>query len=203
MKIATFILPFFVTVFAPIGLIADKDADIRIEWRENYKLHWEDFQGVPREGNYSAMTCSDLDVKSYFKEGKMDFQVSSSFMKKNSWTKSKSEKLLAHEQIHFDITELHARMLRKTLEPYKGFKFEPGQFQEIIKPIFAEWSLMEKRYDKETRHGLNKEAQKEWEEMIAAKLKELDLYKKTFEPAVQGKTEASQSQCGTHSCSIH
>lgn len=195
------------TTFLFTSTDPDDESMIRIEWKEGYKLNWADFQGAPLEGkSYSAMTCSDLDVKSFKVDNQTQYKVTSSFMKKVSWTKSKSEKLLAHEQVHFDITELHARLLRKALSDVDR-KLSKQEFKSLVDPVFAQWAEMEKNYDRETRHGLNKDKQAEWEAMVDRRIKALDAYKAS--PAqvpaedAKVKTEEKKSTCTENSCSLH
>ncbi|MFN6946454.1 MAG: hypothetical protein ACK4ND_16015 [Cytophagaceae bacterium] len=206
MKILILSLTLFMNYILLSGFKGDpvKTDGTRIEWKENYKLRWEDFAGdCGGDGKHSAMTCSDINVKSYKKGDRIFYNVSSSFMKEVSWTKSKSEALLAHEQLHFDITELYGRKMRKALsEPQRNLTKQ--EFKAIIDPVFDEWGKMEKLYDKETRHGLNKVKQKEWEQMVERKLHELDAYKKSFHTPKTMSSEKNQSSCeASHKCELH
>ncbi len=65
-----------------------------------------------------------------------------------------SANLLAHEQLHFDITELFARKLRKAMVE---FDFENSRnlraaLQALYKKTEMERALMQKKFDVETKH---------------------------------------------------
>ncbi|WMJ73854.1 DUF922 domain-containing protein [Cytophagaceae bacterium ABcell3] len=207
MKLFLFFFLLFSNLFSlnkDKGIANDDNAEQMIEWSESYKLKWDDFQGDPAQNKFAAMTCSDISVKS-FKTGKdVTYTVKCSFKTNKSWTRSKSQRVLAHEQLHFDITELHGRILRKKFSDV-GVALSKEEFKTTVDKVFADWNKMEKLYDKECRHGLNKEKQKEWEEMVERKLNELEDYKSSA-VTVKGKEQqetASHSQCKSHICALH
>jgi predicted secreted Zn-dependent protease len=95
-----------------------------------------------------------------------------------SWTKSKdSDYLLAHEQLHFDITELFVRKLRKQLAEF-GNDCEglSKHIEDYYNRNYKEFVAYQDRYDRETKHSLNKEKQQFWEEKVSRELKELKSY---------------------------
>src|SRR5690606_34314099 len=93
-----------------------------------------------------------------------------------SWTKDRTNAdLLAHEQAHFDITELHARKLRLAFSLLPdGCVLNSEQISDLVNPIYAESDKMQTDYDKTTRHGLDKAAQEQWEILISESLKALE-----------------------------
>ena len=101
-------------------------------WREQ-PLQWEDFQDTPDAANpFHANTSSGLSyswsLKTSIKGSELNYQVESFFNPDLSWVKPGKESLhlLAHEQLHFDITELHARKLRAAMEA-----FEVGKAKDV------------------------------------------------------------------------
>ena len=89
---------------------------------------------------------------------------------------AKSEKLLAHEQLHFDVTEAFARRLTVKLQPLTGTggdaKSAVSDLQEKLQRTYdqsvRELLAYQDRYDAETRHGTRRKAQEKWNETIAA-----------------------------------
>ena len=84
-----------------------------------------------------------------------------------------SEALLRHEQLHFDITEAYARVMRQKLQLFAARanceKLQPA-FNNTTKLVYADWDREQNRYDQETNHGLNAVRQAAWEKQTAAKL---------------------------------
>jgi predicted secreted Zn-dependent protease len=85
--------------------------------------------------------------------------------------------ILSHEQGHFDIAEIHARILQKRMSEYV---FNTRTAQKDLKQIYKEVTeakeKMQNDYDRETRHSINKARQAEWLEVIAALLEEYAAY---------------------------
>jgi predicted secreted Zn-dependent protease len=100
------------------------------------------------------------------------------FKTKDSWSKNKqSESLLAHEQMHFDLTEVHARLLRQKLARTPGLcGSDKARFGKIVDGYFAGWKTEQDQYDQESNHGLNQQQQRKWEEKIARRLQDLSLF---------------------------
>ncbi|HSP39953.1 MAG TPA: hypothetical protein VLN46_00870, partial [Gillisia sp.] len=93
----------------------------KIFWEQD-GLTWEDFKALPNEeSKFDANTNAGLSfswgVKNTNGDIELTYEVTSYFNPKLSWVKidSDNDYLLKHEQLHFDITELHARKLRKKL----------------------------------------------------------------------------------------
>ena len=75
----------------------------------------------------------------------------------------RTEYILSHEQGHFDIAEIFARKLHKSLSEYN---FNKKTFQQDLKAIYEnlmqEKEAMQEQYDRETNHSINKSAQAAW-----------------------------------------
>lgn len=158
--------------------VAEVSSD-RIAWSASRRLNWEDFRAKPEDGNpHHAMTAANLAVDAGCKNNKFFYEVKCVFLPGESWSKNKqSEKLLAHEQLHFDLTEVHARMLRKQLQ---GIGNSCGnlksQLNTTVGAAFKAWKTEQERFDKLSRHGLDKEVQLEWAASIADRLQELEAW---------------------------
>ena len=158
----------------------------RIHWDNSRKLSWQDFKGSPRESSkfsaesslqisYGLKISQEAGVTNY------SFTVDCYFDKKGSWVKpdKKTDNLLMHEQLHFDIAEYFARKLRKE---FKQNSFTTENYQTksaaIFNKNFEEYQNYQTAYDEETRHGIIPEEQAKWEEKVRSLLAKSKNYKK-------------------------
>lgn len=145
----------------------------RIAWGSDVQLSWSDFKGNSQsKGRYVASTSSGMS-QSYVIDGKgmldkSETFVTAHFYPEYSWYKSKdtTAALLKHEQTHFDITEAHARMLNARIRSYKFTSNSKAEVKALYERIENERREMQRRFDEETNHSINREAEKEWEEKI-------------------------------------
>lgn len=149
----------------------------RIFWNEDRKLRWEDFQSTPPKGlPFAAITNTGISFSYSFtnENGKIntEYQVQSFFEPSGSWyiPEKVSSYILRHEQAHFDITELHARMLRKQLERKKFSKNVKSEMEAIYREVEQQKTVMQKKFDKETDHSRNEKNEIRWQEFIAKEL---------------------------------
>lgn len=91
---------------------------------------------------------------------------------------SASPNLLAHEQLHFDITELFARKLRKALTEFDfdNARNLKADLQALYRNAEQERALMQQQFDVETRHSMNEAAQLEWQKYIKEELSKLKKF---------------------------
>ena len=101
------------------------------------------------------------------------------FEKKESWYKqdAHTDYHLAHEQLHFDVTELYARKLRKALSEQNFRCGEEDEFENYIEQYLKNWETAQQSYDFATHHSVDKESQKDWHYKIAFELSLLDEFK--------------------------
>jgi len=149
-------------------------------WNRNYKLKWSDFQGKKPATNlawHTAGCAASISAEGYIDKGIPNYVITNYFIKKSSWvTDSLSKGGLEHEQLHFDISELHARKIRKGIEDLRKKKLKKFiSYETVIIRLLEERTAMNAKYDKESFHSMNLEKQKEWRKMIA---KQLDALKK-------------------------
>ena len=184
MSIRKSIFSGLICLMIALGSRAQQMPENKHLWREQ-PLQWEDFQGTPEAGNpFHANTSSGLSygwsLKTSIAGSELDYKVESFFNPDLSWVKPGSESLhlLAHEQLHFDITELHARKLRAAME-----KFDVGKVKDVkqtLKSLYqkieAERREMQERFDAETKHSQEEEMQMEWQEFIEAELAKLSEF---------------------------
>ena len=80
---------------------------------------------------------------------------------------------LVHEQLHFDISELFARKMRKQLSKKHFTKRVKSEINAIYESILKELSDFQNLYDAETNFSRNKEQQLFWNRKIQEALKEI------------------------------
>jgi hypothetical protein len=157
-----------------------------LQWEQHPALSWNDFKGHARRttGEPSAVTDTGFRVQLECRAGALDIRVSAEFYPGSSWVKAarKSVELLRHEQGHFDITELYARKMRRAVRDAKIGCEDDRTAEAAGKKIFEgldwEWEKAEKRYDEETRDGVDLVRQREAAERITRELAELSGYQR-------------------------
>jgi len=152
-----------------------------IYWSEDYKLTWNDFKGQPDYNiqSISALSSSGLMHSKGCKNGKIIYEVLSYFEKRESWVKAEAytDHHLKHEQIHFDITELFARKLRRALSEQEFICGQEVAFENYVSKFIKDWHQVQHNYDSTSRHSINREVQAEWSQRIEIELLLLDEYR--------------------------
>lgn len=159
------------------------DYDGMIFWQEGRSINWEDFKAAPNPSSpFDAEANSGVRYTySYTTKGntaQVNFEVHSFFNAHQSWIKTQKQTdfLLAHEQLHFDISELHARKLKKAFSEYKFSKTPKKEIEKIFNKINKERALMQVKYDEESDHSKNKLEQAKWKAFVKAELSTLSRY---------------------------
>jgi predicted secreted Zn-dependent protease len=80
--------------------------------------------------------------------------------------------ILSHEQLHFDISELFARKMKRSIDRHHFSSEVKSEIREIYLEIIEEMRAFQNRYDQETNYSRSVEKQEEWNRMIAAALRE-------------------------------
>lgn len=156
----------------------------KIQWKENQKLTWEDFRGKAiRSASFVASTNTGISFQySYsIKNGdiNVEYSVESFFQPEGSWyiPEKVSPYILRHEQAHFDISELHARMLRKNLEGRKFSKKVKSEIEGIYQQVEQKRRAMQTKFDAETDHSRDEAKENFWQKYIANQLAEYNAWK--------------------------
>lgn len=160
-------------------LIPQSDSE-KILWKENKTLTWEDFRGKPiPSASFVASTNTGINFQYSYSlknnEVEVKYSVESFFYPDKSWFQpgKVNQHILNHEQAHFDISELHARMLRKNLSGKKFSKKVKSEIEGIYRQIEQKRRAMQVKFDAETDHSRNVEKEIIWEKQIE---KQLDSY---------------------------
>ncbi len=173
-------------------LFINKDSYEKFSYSEKSKLEWSDFRGQPEENSSLAFAAASVNTGftyqwSYNKESEVpyfEYEVDSFCYPLLSWVREgqKTDYLLAHEQLHFDISELHARIMRMRLKEYKIKNDkdigEVGEdLKRMNKVVERLRASMQEQYDAETDHSKNEVQQEKWNK----KVKHLLIYYKAYE----------------------
>lgn len=158
--------------------------DVSITWKASKPLTWADFKGKPKPNSSAvAQTVSGITFGYSIKtmDGRIvDYTatIEAHFYPHKSWyLKDKADAyILKHEQLHFDITELYARLFRKNIKSLRVNQNLKRQLDDLQKSINEAVNETQKRYDSETNHSINKEAQLAWEVRIAKELELLNTF---------------------------
>ncbi|GAA4269752.1 DUF922 domain-containing protein [Hyunsoonleella aestuarii] len=157
-----------------------------ITWSKDTKLAWEDFKAKPKtDSSAVAITASGItfgfSIKSTDKNEVLSFNtdVNAYFYPEQSWYKPEraTKDVLGHEQLHFSITELHARKFRARIEQLKVSNRIRVELKKLQSTINRELAEMQNRYDFETDFSRNKENQEKWHRFVNAELNKYDNYK--------------------------
>ena len=154
-----------------------------IVWSAARPLAVADFQSRPNPSErLAALTSTNIKAGAACRDFVFSGTVEATFEPSASWVRSPATMpaaLLRHEQMHFDLTEVHARRLRQKLVAFQARanceKLQPA-FDNVTKPLYVEWDRDQNRYDQETNHGLNVVRQVEWEKQTQIRLEQLKAF---------------------------
>ena len=154
-----------------------------IVWSAARPLTVADFHSRPNPSErLAALTSTNIKAGAACRDFVFSGTVEATFEPSASWVRSPATMpaaLLRHEQMHFDLTEVHARRLRQKLVAFQARanceKLQPA-FDNLTKPLYTEWDRDQNRYDQETNHGLNVVRQAEWEKQTQIRLEQLKAF---------------------------
>ncbi len=158
----------------------------KIHWNENQKLVWDNFKStVNRRGGADVVAYTNCGiqyevVKSSDPKVPVKLTIQAVFNEEKSWkdTKRITDYILVHEQKHFDIAEVFARKLRKQVSERVRTSGEFNKyFQAIYLKTLKDYQNFQINYDKETQHGVNKEKQAQYNQIISHELENLNSFK--------------------------
>lgn len=162
--------------------------DEAISWAARRPLTWTDFKGrAPTAASQVvAETAYTLIQGAVCTGSKFDFRVVAAFRPKDSWvrpamlrTAADSAHALKHEQTHFDITEIHARRLRRYFsELMAPCRMSTSDLEASAARIGRDEKAAQAQYDAETDHGRATTQQTRWEKDVAGQLVALARFAK-------------------------
>lgn len=156
-------------------------------WTEETKLKWSDFRYLndSQTGTTKVKAVCASKIGDFFRlgnDGLPSFRISNFFERNLSWTIDTTKMLLlSHEQLHFDVSELFARKIRKGIEELRLKKItERNKYEALISSTLQELDRFQDEYDKKTFHGAIDVIQHEWEVKIKKELDQLKEYASTL-----------------------
>ena len=149
------------------------------------KLNWSNFKAsVPTpnaSGNVANSSVGFLFRASMVGNSKgttVNITIKSYFIPSSSWgvAKNKTEYILAHEQLHFDIARLGAAMLTANLRnaTYTTSNLSQ-QLTSMYQKSWDSYLALQAKYDKETNHSIIKTEQEKWNLKVQNELKNVAL----------------------------
>lgn len=174
---------FKILLLSVLSVLCVQD-DPTIAWNKNKKLIWSDFKASPQEHKeVIAVTASGLTFHystTRYSTGRIDydFDVIAHFYPNKSWYAKEdvTNITLAHERLHFDITELHARKFRQRVENTQFSKNIDSEMEAINVGMNESLKIMQQAYDTETQHSREVNKQLEWQTYITNELDKLKSY---------------------------
>jgi len=151
-----------------------------IIWHEDRKLTKKDYKGSIENRPFDATTFSGIRYKTigHINPDTLILLVETYFDCEKSYFKDSTDTVftIEHEQCHFDISELYARIFIKRLEESKFTAQEMNQqIKDIYNQLKKELLITQDKYDYEVYP--NRAKQKEWLLKIHHDLDSLNDYK--------------------------
>ncbi len=164
---------------------AANNSDI-LYWSQNHPLAFENFKGKPTQSDTTLREASpkmlthklgaiikSIDVHLLTEHNKTTFTIQAGMEQSLSWIKDDGDTAeLKHEQGHFDICEIYARILRRDIKNAKTL----SEAKEIYEKTTADEEAEQDNYDKENTYQAGGIIDV-WKEKISNRLKELEAYK--------------------------
>lgn len=149
-----------------------------MDWSPDRKLVWADFRASPDPASpNAALTSTSIQADFGFSNKSLTFHIRCQFDKNKSWVRVRNDYILSHEQGHFDIAEIYARLLDKTLKEYKPDQGNIGkEVNQIYEDVMHRYRERQAQYDTETQFSENAPKQREWLKKIVGELEDLGPY---------------------------
>jgi len=170
-----------------ISLLSQKiqQTDTIVYWTKNQRLSFDDFKGKPKKEDTSLRFISEktlthklgaiiksIEVKLMTEGEKVTFTIRAAMLKNSSWISKYGDSIsLKHEQGHFDICEIYARVLRRDIKQAQSL----NEAKEIFEETTSKEELEQDDYDRKNTFpagGITHE----WSEKIKGQLKDLENY---------------------------
>ena len=142
------------------------------------ELSWSDFKGRPNPRGLpiGAETMSVIHIEiSEVQPHHPQAIVEALFDPQKSWVSNRHPLLLEHERVHFAISELYARKLRKQLG---NMTLDEATYEDQAIHLFHQMNRQmdqyQTQYDRETDFSRNVAMQAKWNEDIKAQLQKLE-----------------------------
>lgn len=154
--------------------------DDAIVWTARRPLTWADFKGEPPDdaGVVAARTNYTIIDGVQCAGRKFEYRVVAAFRTRDSWvrhailrTPADSARALRHEQTHFDLSEVHARRLRRYFaELMAPCDISSSDLSAAANRMERDEKAAQARYDEETDNGRNAAQQARWDKEVDSQL---------------------------------
>ncbi len=153
-----------------------------LPWSATRRLSWTDFQGIaPTRGDTSALTAYSIFHGAACSGKAFEFSAIAAFLPRQSWVKpavlanpTESSRTLRHEQTHFDLSEVHARRMRRYFsELYDPCVKTTEELGALAERFVKEEAAAQRKYDEETSHGRVTRKQADWDAEVGRLLASL------------------------------
>ncbi|HEY3252186.1 MAG TPA: hypothetical protein VGK25_13840 [Ignavibacteria bacterium] len=160
-----------------------KDKIDRVLWTNHKTLTFEDFKGnAAKDEKYNNLPDMDvlakitktILVQQKVRNSLAKFRVYATMYPENSWIRAEGDTAsLKHEQGHYDICEIYARLLRKEM-------VNVGSMDEAKKMFYriTYQEQLEQNWFDADNSGTDEGISEFWAERIKTRLRELEAYKK-------------------------
>ena len=156
-----------------------RKADSLIRWTTTVSFTWDDFWGKPdAKSAYSAMCFSGV----HYTEqpdiyNGLPITIICEFNKYKSWKNPKKKLdvyLLIHEKVHFNISELYARMIRSECSKIDRSKPDAkATMIAVFNRLSDELKKFQDEYDTATDHSKKEDRQAEWNMKVSSMMRDL------------------------------
>ena len=183
---------YFLIIIFPLAFIQSlfcQKFNDEIEWNEERKLNWSDFNvdtlnRVKVNGaNFEAeaISCVRLVFEYYYIGDSLNLFVRNLFIPHESYvyTEKPSNQLLSHEQGHFNLSELYARKIREKIRDFQVCgELDLEKCVAVYRCLKKELDVADKRYDEDTLYGTLKSEQERWNSKIKKELSDFVVFEK-------------------------
>jgi hypothetical protein len=168
----------------PIAVLIERQVADRqgVPWATDRRLQLTDFRGTPPRdpGQEAARIAYGIFDGARCTGPRFEYHVVAAMLPDQSWiapairaSATETARALAHEQTHFDLTEVHARRIRRHLANLTNPCMRTqDELQASIERFLREEAAEQTRYDQETRNGRDGSRQAAWDRDVAMRLEE-------------------------------
>lgn len=164
------IMALFIIILLPTAFVQDANEKL---WDASSPLTWNDYKRPDKDKilnvQSSAVTSNaipfryrrlGIDSNTYV----FEFEVKNVMYRNASWVNPeyKNSAMLAHEQLHFDISEYFARQLLRTFQSATYSHDFKNEVQDIKNRNVGQVNTMQKLYDEQTIHSQRVSIQLKW-----------------------------------------
>jgi hypothetical protein len=157
-------------------------------WEADRPLTWDEYKGRPpaSTGQEAASTAYDLVHGMRCTGQRFEFVVIAAFQPERSWVLSTvaadpaaSLRMLQHERTHFNLTEVHARRMRRYFSQLLHPCTRPQtELQSALTHFIEQEAEAQGRYDRETSYGRMTDRQEAWNSDVARLLASFAAYER-------------------------